>query len=262
MSTIRIVLLILLSLYQFDLKSQSTDRWYMGFGIFGNAESKFDFGDKVLTANLQRQFSFGGCFIPQSNSAVVYVSVGFKGIKANVHTPDFRESFLTDLKDNYSPPSTYGRDSLIGASMYNTAIHEKGYGLRGNYGNHIQVGFIWNKSKWKPSIQFTTGKERFCLFAPVLEGTVPEDPDYRFTTFDSRYYELKLGIGLLPVEAWKDFPFCLSLQVGYKWRDFGNFTCEDVSMDRYTSTDFYKSYQHTGMPTISLSLRGWFNYRV
>lgn len=224
-------------------------------GIIGTADLAYNFQDKVLTPGLGRKLSAGVSFTNKKRQFIVFVAGDFKGAKGNLHASAFRESFINDVRQHYLPISGTSEDSLIGAKV-NSNTKES---LSGTYAQYLQVGFILNK-KLKPSFSFYAGHEDFLLSDPGF--TKYEDPKYQdihYVSMTTTFYELKVGCAI-PLKLFSGEPFCLNVNIGYKWVDYGELKFNGTPLNAYTSGSLKDKYSSCGKMTLSVSFLIWSNW--
>jgi len=221
-------------------------------GIISILDCAYNFQDRVLSPNLGRKWTAGISLTNKEGKFIGFFAVGLKGFKFNLYSPKFRESFSNDVKQHYVPINGMSEDSLIGARMGAYS----GIGLWGTYSQYIQVGFILNK-KLKPSCSFYTGWETFLLYdRGFAHYEDPENGDIDYVAMRTTFYEFKIGCAL-PVKWFSKKPFCLNLNVGYKWVNYGILEFEETPLSAYTTGSLEKKYHASGKITVSLSFIVW-----
>jgi hypothetical protein len=218
----------------------------------------FNFHDKVLNAGVGRKLTVGASFTNENRAFIGFAGIGIKWYKANVFSPAFRQSFIKDVQANYVPIQGGGEDSLIGAKMNGSPKGD----LWGTYAGFFQLGFLLNKSKFKPTVVLYMGMEDFLLHDRKFTTYInPEDEskniDYvgMWTTF----YEFKIG-GTVPIKKIADYDFCPLITVGYKWVDYDDFIFNSTPLSAYTNNSLNKKYGVNGKFTISFFFLLWSNW--
>ncbi len=224
-------------------------------GIIGTFDYAYNFQDKVLSPGLGRKWTIGISFANKNRQFIGFIAAGIKGAKINLYSPSFRQSFLQDVKQNYTPINGLSEDSLIGANMgaSNNQV------LWGTYSQFLQAGLILN-NKFKPSISFYYGNEEFLLHnSTFAQYEDPQHHDINYVGMQTNFYELKIGC-TLPFKSYSDQPFCLNLNIGYKWVDYGTLSFNKTPLSAYTTGGLDKKYSAGGKLTISLSFVIWSNW--
>jgi hypothetical protein len=217
--------------------------------------------DKLITAGIGRKGTVGVTYTNKKRDFIAFFSGGFKGAKLNLYSPNLQEDFLQDVANNYSPIIGNKTDSFIGASVINLKNKVTDYSFEGTYAQFLQVGFLLNKYKLKPSISFYTGREQYLLFSKLLRGTNPKDYDYRYGTMQSTFKEIKLGVNV-PLKYFVDKPFCINLNAGYKWGSYGAIQFEKAPLSAYTKNNLASKYNSFGKLTASISFIIWSNWEI
>ncbi|MFI5151132.1 MAG: hypothetical protein ACHQRM_15475 [Bacteroidia bacterium] len=237
---------------QLPLESARTRR----VGFMGSLDYAYNFQDKILTPGLGRKWTFGLSYTNKKRTFVGFIAAGIKGFKFNLCTPTFRQSFVQDVKNNFKPIKGLSEDSLIAAKIGGS----NGPGLFGTYSQFVQIGIVLNK-RMKPSCSFYYGNEEFLMFDHAF--TQFEDPKYGdidYVGMSTTFYELKLGC-TLPFKRYASDPFCLNLNIGYKWVDYGSLAFNKTPLNAYTSGALDRKYNADGKITISISFTMWSNWK-
>ncbi|HXC04432.1 MAG TPA: hypothetical protein VNZ86_06745, partial [Bacteroidia bacterium] len=109
---------------------------------------------------------------------------------------------------------------------------------------------------------FYYGNEEFLLHSPTF--THFEDPQYGdidYVSMQSTFYELKLGC-TWPIKRLAKAPFCLILNLGYKWVDYGSLTFNKTPLNDYTTGGLDKKYNSDGQLSVSVSFLIWSNWKL
>jgi len=224
-------------------------------GIIGSFDLAYNFQDKILNSGVGRKWTVGASFTNKKREFIGFVALGLKGFKINLYSPTFRESFINDVKQNYVPINGTSEDSLIGAKMNS---NPKG-SLWGTYAQYFEVGFILNK-KLKPSFSFYAGNEHFLLHDPSFtKYEDPEHGDIHYVSMTTFFYEFKVGCAI-PFKKFSDKPFCLNVNLGYKWVDYGALKFKDTPLNSYTNGSLKDKYNSCGKLTASISFIIWSNW--
>jgi hypothetical protein len=239
--------------------AQNTAAKTRRLGAMYSYDLAYIFPDKLIQAGLSRKGLIGMTFTNKKRAFISYIAGGIKGAKINFYSPQLQDAFLKEVQQNYVTVNNNRTDSLIAASMYNLTNKVDEYEFTGTYAQYLAAGFIYNKSIFRPSISFYTGREQFLLFSKLLRGSKPGNSDYRYGTMVSTFKELKFGLAI-PIPKFKDEAFAVHLNVGYKWIDYGAIRFEDTPLSAYTSGQIADRYRKTGKCTISLSFIIWSNW--
>lgn len=224
-------------------------------GLIGAFDCAYNFQDKILGPGIGRRWTIGISLTNKNRQFIGFVALGLKGAKINLYSPTFRKSFLTDVKQNYVPINGISEDSLIGAKMNGSP----GHGLWGTYSQFFQVGFILNK-KTISSYSFCMGFEEFLLHDDGFKYY--EDPKYGdidYVGMQTIFYEFKIGYAI-PFKKFETNPFCLNLNLGYKWVDYGGVRFNKTPLSAYTTGSLENKYNASGKITLSLSFTLWSNW--
>jgi len=225
--------------------------------VFGSLDLAYDFPDKLLTDHLARKITLGLWFSNDPKTYVAYIGGWFKGFKFQAYNPNFTQAFKNDVKLNYIPVAAFGsKDSVVGASMYNIANDKSGYFLWGHYGLHLHTGAVFTASKLKPSIDFYIGGSEYVFYSGLVNET---DPlwGYDWISMGTSFYEVKLGVNVLYVNNFYDFPGSLNLNIGYKRVNYGDISFNGVPLSRYTANNLADKYKSGGKLTLSLCYSMW-----
>jgi hypothetical protein len=217
--------------------------------------------DKLITAGIGRKGTVGVTYTNKKRDFIAFFSGGFKGAKLNFYSPKLQDAFLQDVANNYSPIIGNKTDSLIGASVINLKNKIPDYDFEGTYAQFLQVGFLLNKYKLKPSFSFYTGREQYLLFSKLLRGTNPKDYDYSYGTMRSTFKEIKLGVNV-PLKYFANKPFCINVHAGYKWGSYGAIQFEKAPLSAYTNNNLTSKYNTFGKLTASISFIIWSNWEI
>jgi hypothetical protein len=157
-------------------------------GFIACFDEAFNSGDKVLGPGLGRKISLGFTFGNKESDFRIVTAAGLKGWKLDLYSPLFRQSFLQDVRNNYTPIGHSGEDSLIGAEM-NSQIP----GLWGTYAYYGHAGLIW-KRNFFPCVNFYAGQENHLLHNEAFRKYVdPKNQDFNYETMSTFFYEIKIG---------------------------------------------------------------------
>ena len=224
------------------------------FGIYAAFDLAFNFQDKVINHGINRKISSGLSFTNKKKQFALLLGGGFKFIKGNLYSPKLRESFLKDISDNYVSISDTSESQYIGVLMG----PRNGKAFSGNTAFYLHCGFILN-TKFKPSLNFYYGEENYNLYDQGL--TKYEDPKYgdiHYVGMPTKFYEVKLGC-TLPLKIITNKPFCLNLNIGYKWVDYMQLKFSDTPLSAYTKGSLADKYRYNNKFIISLSYTMWSN---
>jgi hypothetical protein len=228
-----------------------TDR----LGIIGSFDLACNFGDKVLNPGLGRKLSLGVSLTNKKRQFIGFIAIGLKGFKIDLYPSTFRESFVNDVKENYSPINGLSEDSLIGAVMNNNPNGN----LWGTYAQYLEVGFILNK-RLRPSFSFYAGSEDFLLHDNgFTKYEDPEHGDIHYVSMTTSFYEFKVGCAV-PLKKLTDKPFCINANIGYKWVNYGVLQFKDTPLSAYTNGSLQNKYNVCGKLTASISIIIWSNW--
>ncbi len=216
--------------------------------------------DKLITAGIGRKGTIGVTYTNKKRDFIAFANGGFKGAKINFYSPKLQDAFLKDVNNNYTPIIGNKTDSLIGASVINLYNKVDDYSFEGTYAQFLQIGFMLNKYKLKPSISFYTGKEDYLLFSKLLRGTKPnKDPDYRYGTMRTNFKEIKLGINI-PLKYFENKPYAINVNAGYKWGSYGDIQFENTKLSAYTNNNLTSKYNRYAKLSASISIFIWSNW--
>ena len=225
-------------------------------GFIGIFENTYNFQDKVLGPGLGRKWAAGLSFTNKKRDWVVFAGVGIKGAKINVYSPQFRESFIEDVQQNYVPIPANGIDSVIGAKMNSSP----GKDLYGTYAQYAVAGFMLNQ-EMRPVVTLYIGNEEYLLHDGAFYKY--EDPKYNdidYVGMSTTVYELKVGLSL-PQPEFLNFPFAPHLNIGYKWVDYGSLKFKDTPLSAYTTGSLADKYRFGGKVTVGISFLMWSNWK-
>jgi hypothetical protein len=224
-------------------------------GFIGSIDCEYSFHDKILNHGIGRKWTIGLSFRNKEKTFLSYIGWGLKGFKINAYSPSFRESFINDIQQNYEPINGLSEDSLIGAKMNSGP----GNSLWGTYAYYIQAGFIIDR-KLRPSFNFYFGSEEYLLHDDKF--TKFEDPtngDINYVGMNTLSYEFKLGLAV-PFSFFSEKPYCLNLNLGYKYVDYGKISFYKTPLSAYTKGNLANKYNKTGKITLSISYMFWSNW--
>lgn len=225
-------------------------------GIYSSADFAYNFKDNALGSGISRKISAGLSLTNKKKQFVVLLGVGLKFIKGNIYGPKLQSNFTKVIEDNYVPIAEKSEGSYIGVLMG----PRKGDAFNGTTSYYFKAGFIWNV-KFKPSLNFYYGDEDFFLNDRGL--AIYEDPehgDIHYVSMTSKFYEIKLGC-TLPFKYLAEKPFCINLNIGYKYVDYGEFKFGDTPLSAYTTGELADKYRLNHKLTISLSYIIWSNWK-
>jgi hypothetical protein len=241
------------------LFAQGEKRITHRFGVSWVYDVAYNIPDKLITAGIGRKGAIDGTYTNKKRDFVIFLGGGFKGAKINFYSPKLQDIFLQDVANNYQPIVGSKTDSIIGASVINLKNNVADYSFEGTYSQFLQVGFLLNKFRLKPSITFYTGREQYLLFSKLLKGTKPSDPDYRYGSMSSTFNEIKVGLNI-PLNYFDDKPFCINVNAGYKWGSYGSIAFEGTPLSAYTNNNLASKYNSFGKFTVSISIIVWSNW--
>ena len=256
----KINLLIIFILTNNFLFAQTEKKTTHRFGAIYFYDVAYNLPDKLITAGIGRKGTVGVTYTNKNRDFIAFFSGGFKGAKINFYSPKLQENFLNDVANNYFPITGNKTDSLIGASVINLKNKVTDYSFEGTYAQFLQIGFLLNKYKLKPSFSFYTGREQYLLFSKLLRGTSLKDPDFRYGTMQSYFKEIKLGVNV-PLKYFAKKPFCINVHAGYKWGSYGDIQFERAKLSAYTNNNLTAKYNSYGKFTASISLLFWSNWK-
>jgi hypothetical protein len=223
-------------------------------GVIGTFDYAYNFQDKVLNPTMGLKCSVGISLTDKKRKYIVFIGGGLKPVKGNFYPTTFRQGFLQDVRQNYVPGKGNNEDSLIGSIMGSKNIPNLG-----TVSYYLQAGFILN-NKFKPSVSFYYGNEQLTLHDDRLRYF--EDPKYgdiNYVDMKTTFYEVKLGCSL-PFKNYAKKPYCINLNVGYKWVNYGALEFNNTPLSAYTVGALDKKYNSSGRLTISLSFALWSNW--
>ena len=247
-----LVLLCTMSSFAKVPDSTTTNR----IGAIGSYDLAYNFGDRVVQPSVGRKWTVGMSLTNKKRQFLVFGAVGLKGFKVNFYTPIFQEAFTRDVQQAYVPIVGTSLDSLIGAKMNSDPEKEEFYGT---YGQHLEVGLMLNR-KWKPTLSFYAGKEWILLHDNSFKKyTDPINGDISYVSMQNQFYEGKIGC-TIPFKSFRGKFFCLNVNLGYKWINYGDFRFNNTPLSDYTQGDLARKYATDGRFTASVSFLIWSNW--
>jgi hypothetical protein len=250
------LILLLIVCCRINLYSQDSSNVTSRLGLIVTVDGIFNFPDKVLSAGTGRRLTVGASFTNDNRAFIAFIGAGIKWYKKNVFSPAFRKSFMKDVQANYVPIEGGGLDSLIGAKMYSSPKND----LWGTYGGFFQVGFLWNKNKFKPTATFCVGLEGFLLHdEKFINQRYPEDKEHDYVFMWTTFYEFKIGAAV-PIKSITTECFRPFINIGYKWVDYDDLFIDSTPLSAYTIGSLAKKYNTCGKITLSVSFLLWSNW--
>jgi hypothetical protein len=219
-------------------------------------DQTYNFSDKLLKDYAARRMTLGLTFSDKKQKFAASLGLGFKGFKINAYNPRFTNEFLSDVLTNYLPVSSFGLDSLTGASLYNLAneVDNNRYYLFGTYSAHATLRFVYMASRFKPLINYSIAVESFVFYTPLLYYADPTALDPKESvSMASVYNEFSIGFNPLPLKTWMKKSWYFSLQVGYKFVKYKPMSFDSIEMNQFLPTSMLTRYENTQKLTISLS---------
>ena len=172
------------------MQSQDSSRTWR-VGIIGSVDIAYNFHNKLLNPGLQRKWTVGLSVTNKKRDFLAFMGVGIKGFKLDVYGQTFRSDFIRDVQHHYVAIADTNESQAIGNKMYSGDDN-----LWGTYSQHAEIGFMWLKLKWRPSVTFYMGRQEFLLHdAAFVKYEDPKYQDINYVGMTTMYYELKAGFG-------------------------------------------------------------------
>lgn len=225
-------------------------------GLTASYDLAFNSADKLMQPSLGRKFTIGLAFGDLNKKAIGFLAAGFKGFKVNMYSPQFQSKFLDEVNSTYHLVENSEHDSLVGVSLFRLTNKEQGFFMTGTYSLHLQGGFIWNNSRFRPLLMFYAGTEKFVFRTPLFFNY----QNYQeYISMNSVFYEIKAGIGL-PVL--RDKPWSVNLNAGYRHIDYRQISFDGTPLSVYTDGAIAEKYSKNDKLTVSVSIIWWSNWNV
>ena len=239
--------------------SQERKDYLNRVGLMGNYDLTINFPDKLTTHDLARKYTIGLYVTDKKKKAIWFWGFSFKLMRFTMLSPKFKNEFLKEYSDNYSPLPEFGKDSVKAAGLIRLANGENlNYRLDGSTSQGFHVGFILN-NEYRPMIQYYWTSESREFYNNDLGQFHPPNFDYYYTGIGFVAHEIKIGMSFLGDLLY--YPFSINLNVGYKWINYKGIGFEGSSFSDYTGGHDFSHFDKTGKLTASLSLL-FFNYKA